>query len=80
LTIPPLARIGDRQFIAGLGTRGMDAVTTTSLLDVDPDLAEGLTPEALAVARRHLVARTFTLETGSWEPDSHEGMPEQIVD
>ena len=55
----------------------MDAVTTTSLLDVDPDLAEGLTPEALAVARRHLVARTFTLETGAWEPDGHDGMPEQ---
>jgi len=55
----------------------MDAVTTTSLLDIDPDLAEGLAPEALAVARRHLIARTYVLEPGSWDPDDLEGVPER---
>src|SRR5262245_11948516 len=81
LTIPHAFEIGDRSTVHRvpvLGTNGeMDAVTTTSLFDVDPDLAEGLTPEALAVARRHLVARTFTLETGAWEPEGHDGMPDQ---
>jgi CRP/FNR family cyclic AMP-dependent transcriptional regulator len=47
----------------------MDDVTRISLLDIDPDLAEGLAPEALAVARRHAVARTHTIDPGPWSPD-----------
>jgi CRP/FNR family cyclic AMP-dependent transcriptional regulator len=50
----------------------MDATTGISLLDVDPDLGEGLGPEALAVARRHIVARMYTAEPGPWSPSELE--------
>lgn len=38
------------------------------VLDVDPDLGEGLEPRALAVARPSAVARTVWLEPGPWQP------------
>jgi CRP/FNR family transcriptional regulator, cyclic AMP receptor protein len=47
----------------------MEASISIPLLDVDPDLAEGLAPDALAVARRHLVAPTHTIEPGLWGPE-----------
>jgi CRP/FNR family cyclic AMP-dependent transcriptional regulator len=50
----------------------MDDSTVISLLDVDPDLAEGLAPDALAVARRHAVARTTVVEPGLWTPSDLE--------
>jgi CRP/FNR family transcriptional regulator, cyclic AMP receptor protein len=41
--------------------------THVRVLDHDPELARGLDPKAFAVASRHLVAATFTLEPGEWE-------------
>jgi hypothetical protein len=37
------------------------------VLDHDPELARGLDPDAFALASRHLIAATFTLEPGDWE-------------
>jgi CRP/FNR family cyclic AMP-dependent transcriptional regulator len=51
----------------------MKAITGISLLDIDPDLGEGLVPEALAVARRHAVARTYSIDPGPWSPDELDG-------
>jgi hypothetical protein len=42
-----------------------------SILDADPDLAEGLSGEDLALARRHAVARTRLVGEGEWHP-AHE--------
>jgi len=39
-----------------------------SLLDADPDLGEGLTPELRAVARGQLLAPLERLEPGPWDP------------
>ena len=38
------------------------------LLEAQPDLAEGLTPEDEAQARRHVVALLESLDAGPWEP------------
>jgi CRP-like cAMP-binding protein len=38
------------------------------LLEAQPDLAEGLSPEDEAEARRHVVALLDSLDTGPWEP------------
>jgi CRP-like cAMP-binding protein len=38
----------------------------TRVLDSDPELGRGLPPEELALASRHLVARTRHLEPGDW--------------
>src|SRR3954452_19004796 len=38
------------------------------LLEAQPDLAEGLTPEEEADARRHVVAVLEDIPTGAWEP------------
>lgn len=38
------------------------------LLDADPELAEGLAPAELDVARRSVAVHAVTLETGPWEP------------
>ena len=40
------------------------------LLEAQPDLAEGLSPEDEAHARRHVVARLDSVEQGSWEPEN----------
>lgn len=37
------------------------------VLEVDPDLGQGLDPEAFAAARRELVARTLRIERGVWD-------------
>jgi CRP/FNR family cyclic AMP-dependent transcriptional regulator len=37
------------------------------VLEVDPDLGQGLDPAAFAVAERELVADTLTLERGRWD-------------
>ena len=39
------------------------------LLDVDPDLGNGLDPEAFAAASRELVVRTVAAERGPWDLD-----------
>ena len=39
-----------------------------SLLEADPDLGEGLTPELRAVARRQVLAPLEMLEPGPWDP------------
>ena len=38
------------------------------LLDIDPDLAEGLAPDREMLARRHLVARLERIDAGTWAP------------
>jgi CRP-like cAMP-binding protein len=38
------------------------------LLEAQPDLAEGLEGEELAEARRHVVARLDSVDSGPWEP------------
>ena len=48
---------------------GVDIVR---VLDVDPDLGEGLEPRALAVARPRAVARRVWLEPGPWQPLADE--------
>jgi len=42
------------------------------LLDLDPDLAEGMTKEREELARRHLIARLERVETGRWAPKADE--------
>jgi len=37
------------------------------VLEVDPDLGEGLDPEAFAAAERELVAQTLLVERGRWD-------------
>lgn len=39
-----------------------------SLLDVDPDLGAGMTPERFAIARREVRAISLTLRRGEWSP------------
>lgn len=39
-----------------------------SVLDADPDLAEGLPPDVVAVARRHATARVRVVPEGPWDP------------
>src|SRR3954447_6385011 len=38
------------------------------VLEVDPELADGMDREAVGVATRHLLASTTTLATGLWDP------------
>jgi hypothetical protein len=38
------------------------------VLDADPDLAEGLSPEVTAIARRHATARLLVVHEGPWDP------------
>lgn len=45
------------------------------VLDADPDLGQGLRGEALALARRHLVAETRTLPPGPWRPPGRDAQP-----
>lgn len=39
-----------------------------SVLDADPDLAEGLSPDVTAVARQHATARLLVVPEGPWDP------------
>jgi hypothetical protein len=41
-----------------------------AILDVDPDLAEGMDPERATVARAHAIAAIETLAPGEWPPDA----------
>lgn len=41
---------------------------TVRVLELDPDLLEGLDAESAAVARAHAVANTMVLDTGHWTP------------
>jgi hypothetical protein len=43
-------------------------VGAVSVIDVDPDLAEGLPPAERDAASRRLVAPAFDVPTGSWSP------------
>jgi hypothetical protein len=38
-----------------------------SVVDADPELAEGLTSEEMDLARRALIARSLTIEPGPWD-------------
>src|SRR3954463_16627500 len=40
------------------------------LLEAQPDLADGLSPEDEALARRHVVALLDNVDPGPWEPGS----------
>lgn len=50
-----------------------------AVLDVDPDLAEGLTEEDRAIARRHSGARLRLLPEGEWRPDEEFEEPYPMV-
>lgn len=45
-----------------------EKTTSVRILDVDPDLGEGLGPERFAAARRDFVASAGAVDAGSWEP------------
>lgn len=45
----------------------MSVVTVVSVLDRDPDLAEDLSPEELARAREHAIARVVRYPKGAWK-------------
>jgi CRP/FNR family transcriptional regulator, cyclic AMP receptor protein len=42
---------------------------SVALLDVDPDLGAGMTPERFAMARREIRAVPLTLRRGEWSPE-----------
>lgn len=42
---------------------------TVRLVDVEPDLAEGLTADELAFVRHHLLVPSLRLPVGGWAPD-----------
>lgn len=44
-----------------------------SVLDLDPELGEGLTPEEFGGASRFLIARSLSLRAGRWEPSEIYG-------
>src|SRR3954453_6993637 len=46
---------------------------TINLLDVDPDLAEGLNPQERAAAARVLAVPSHVLEPGPWAPERDLG-------
>lgn len=46
-----------------------------AVLDVDPELAEGLPAEAVEVARRHAIARMHVVPEGLWDPAAAFGDP-----
>lgn len=43
---------------------------TVNVLDEQPELAARLAPEALDLARRHMVAATIEVPAGPWRPDA----------
>ena len=47
--------------------------TTINLLDVEPDLGEGLNPQERAAAARVLAVPSHVIEPGPWEPDRDLG-------
>jgi CRP-like cAMP-binding protein len=47
------------------------------VIEAQPDLAEGLDPEQIALARRHAIAALETVEPGPWTP-SFESTPGSI--
>jgi CRP/FNR family transcriptional regulator, cyclic AMP receptor protein len=49
-------------------------VELISVLDVDPDLREGLSPDAFEVARQHAVAPALTLPSGELYPGRWDGV------
>jgi CRP-like cAMP-binding protein len=53
---------------------------TTSLLMLDPDLAEGLVPEAQALLRERMLVRVEPFLAGDWAPShSHRGVSALLV-
>jgi hypothetical protein len=46
---------------------------TINLLDVEPDLAEGLNPQERAAAARVLAVPSHVLEPGPWAPERDLG-------
>lgn len=44
----------------------MSSLSAVSVLDSDPDLAEGIRPEELALAREHAIARVARYPKGPW--------------
>jgi hypothetical protein len=53
--------------------------TTINLLDVEPDLAEGLNPQELAAAARVLAVPSHVLEPGAWDPHEELGGVHPVV-
>jgi CRP/FNR family cyclic AMP-dependent transcriptional regulator len=50
-------------------------VGAVAVIDVDPDLAEGLPEGEREAASRRLVAPTFELSVGPWAPEQHNHQP-----
>jgi CRP/FNR family cyclic AMP-dependent transcriptional regulator len=50
-------------------------VGAVAVIDVDPDLAEGLPEGEREVASRRLVAPTYDLPVGAWAPEQHNHQP-----
>ena len=46
-----------------------------AVLEADPDLCEGLTPQEREIARRHSAARVRMLPEGEWRPDDEFAEP-----
>jgi CRP/FNR family transcriptional regulator, cyclic AMP receptor protein len=51
-------------------------VTTVCVLDGDPDLADGLSPQRLEAARRTCHAETFEVRRGEWDPEADDAVAE----
>src|SRR4051812_44174368 len=49
------------------------------LLEAQPDLAEGLSPEEEADARRHVVAVLEDVPAGTWEPGSRHALDPAFI-
>jgi hypothetical protein len=53
--------------------------TTIFLLDVEPDLGEGLNPQERAAAARVLSVPSYVLDPGPWDPDAELGDVHPVV-
>ncbi len=55
-----------------LREEGTSTVGAVAVIDVDPDLAEGLAPAEREAATRRLLAPAVDVPAGAWEPDERE--------
>lgn len=58
-----------------MGEKGVSAVRVVQLLECDPDLGDGLSPQERATASLGLPVQATSLERGSWHPRSHSPEP-----
>jgi CRP/FNR family cyclic AMP-dependent transcriptional regulator len=61
--------MADQQVI-GLDLRAAPRPVGVALVDIDPELSDGLAPEALAAARARLVVPVEELAAGPWNPET----------